>query len=603
MKKDTILIFDFGSQYTHLISNRIRRLGVYTEIKNPEEKFSLEPYIKGIILSGGPASVYDKNRPKFNEKLFKDIKNGTINIPILGICYGHQLLSYELGGAVKRGNVHEYGKAIVEIYKKTPLTEGLNEKEVVWMSHGDEVDKLPEGFELIGSSSDCKTAIIGDIKRNIYGLQFHPEVTHTINGIKILDNFVKLTKAKRTWSIEKFYKEIQEEIKQKVGNKKVFLLVSGGVDSTVAFALLKNVLGDDNVIGVHVDTGLMRKNETAEIEEYLKEHNFSNLIIKNYEKKFLESLKEIYDPEEKRKIIGRLFLDVNDEISEEFNINPDDFILAQGTIYPDTIESGGTKNAAIIKTHHNRVDKILELIEQGKIIEPLKELYKDEVRKLGELLGLPKHLVWRHPFPGPGLGVRVLCLKEEFKVDPSKEKEIIDTLPKNFYGKVLPIKSVGVQGDYRTYAHPFALITDTKDWNKLEEVSSNLTNKYQYINRVILTLYPNEIRSLRVKPSYITKERLELLREIDYIAHNILEKRGIYYDIWQMPVVLVPLFINDTEKEIAILRPVLSKEAMTAEFYKMQWDILEEIIDNIKEYVSGIFYDITNKPPGTIEWE
>ncbi len=598
-----ILILDFGSQYTHLIANRIRTLGVYSEIIIPNHNIDLtDKNIKGIILSGGPSSVYDANRPAHNEELLSKVAENKLNIPLMGICYGHQLLSHELGGKVEKGKVREYGKAEVSIKKDSPLTKGLAQKEIMWMSHGDEVTKLPEGFEIVGSSSDCESAIIYNEEKNIYGLQFHPEVTHSYNGIKILENFVNMCVSEKNWSMEKYLELLKQEIKDFVKDKKVFLLVSGGVDSTVAFALLKNILGDDKVLGLHIDNGLMRLGETADIDVFMKEHGFSNLEIENATVKFLNALKEKYAPEEKRKIIGNMFLEIKDDVIEKLGINPDDYLLAQGTIYPDTIESGDTKNAQVIKTHHNRVDIIQELILAGKIIEPLKELYKDEVRELGELLGIPKPLVWRHPFPGPGLGVRVLCSETEEFEAVSQEAEIKAFVEENGYKcEILPTKSVGVQGDNRTYAHPVMLFGGERNWDKLDELSTKLTNRFSDINRVVYNISKTEINSIKLKKCYITPDRLEVLRKIDDLNTKLIEKHNLYAKIWQMPVVLVPACI-DTDEEVVVLRPVESQEAMTAQFYRIDWKVLDELIEK-SEGVSSILYDITHKPPGTIEWE
>jgi len=598
-----IVILDFGSQYTHLIANRIRTLGVYSEIVIPDHDIDLtDVNIKGIILSGGPSSVYDKNRPNHNGTLLKKVAENRLHIPLMGICYGHQLLSYELGGKVEKGFVREYGKAEVTMKKESPLTKGLLKKEIMWMSHGDEVTKLPSGFEVVGSSSDCESAIIYNEEKNIYGLQFHPEVTHSKNGIKILENFVNMCVTEKNWSMKKYLELLKQEIVDFVKDKKVFLLVSGGVDSTVAFALLKNILGDDKVLGLHIDNGLMRLGETADINVFMKGHGFSNLEIEDATVKFLNALTEEYSPEKKRKIIGNMFLEIKDDVIEKLGINPDDYLLAQGTIYPDTIESGDTKNAQVIKTHHNRVDVIQELIKAGKIIEPLKELYKDEVRELGELLNIPKPLVWRHPFPGPGLGVRVLCSDTTIGEKVSQEKEI-----KNFvatYGykcDVLPIKSVGVQGDNRTYAHPVMLFGGDRDWDKLDDLSTKLTNRFSDINRVVYNISKTEIKEIKLKKCYITSNRLDVLRVVDDQSTKLIEKHNLYSKIWQMPVVLVPVTI-DSDDEVIVLRPVESQEAMTAQFYRIDWKILNELVAKVKD-VSSVLYDITHKPPGTIEWE
>lgn len=401
MKK--VVILDCGGQYAHLIGTRLRKLGTFSEIRDSETVAEELKNYSGIILSGGPQSVYEKNSPTIDRAIF------TLGIPILGICYGHQLMSQELGGEVAPGKVKEYGIAEFRKVKDSPFFKDINFPSTVWMSHGDEVKKMAEGFAIIGSSADCEYVAIADEKRKFYGVQFHPEVTHSQQGNLFLKNFLEICGAQNSWSLENYLGKIIQNIQAKVGEKNVFMLVSGGVDSTVAFALLEKALGKDKVYGLFVDTGLMRYGERDEVEKALKSIGFDNLHIEARGTDFIAALAEKSEPEEKRKIIGDMFLKVQAEVSAKLKLNPDEWLLGQGTIYPDTIETGGTKNADKIKTHHNRVEAIQKLIEEGKVIEPLQDLYKDEVREIGEMLGLPHEMVWRHPFPGPGLGVRILC--------------------------------------------------------------------------------------------------------------------------------------------------------------------------------------------------
>ncbi len=597
-----IAILDFGSQYTHLIARRFRQLGVLAKLYPTDYDVSKIDNLIGIVLSGGPQSVTDENFP-FNLKVFE------LGLPILGMCYGHQLMAKHFGGKVKKGTTSEYGKTVVQI-GESDLFKGLEGGEVVWMSHADSVEELPKGFKTIGSSEGCPISAMANIEKNYYGLQFHPEVTHTVNGMTILENFAyKICKAKKDWKIEDWEHQMLKDIKKQVGKKKVFLLVSGGVDSTVCFALLEKALGKDKVFGLHVDTGLMRKDEVKQVEDSLVGAGLKNLQIKDASSQFLTKLKDVYDPEAKRKIIGQLFLDIQDQVSQELKLNPDEWILGQGTIYPDTIETGGTKHADTIKTHHNRVDKVQELIKQGKVIEPIKDLYKDEVRELGGLLGLSDKLVWRHPFPGPGLGIRVLCNKE--KGLRIKDLEKINSKLKKFKAEVLPIKSVGVQGDFRTYAFPCVIklpITNYQlpiNWLEIEKLSPGITNEVKEVNRVLLKINDSGLRIKEgslIKAS-VTKERLDLLREVDAIVQAEIQKSKLEKDIWQFPVVLIPFGVDG--KESIVLRPVSSLEAMTARFYPLPAEVLESIIKKIEalNQISYIFYDVTNKPPGTIEWE
>lgn len=577
---EKIIIVDFGSQYTWLIFKNLRKLRVYSEIRLPDDDIK---DCKGIILSGGPKSVYYKKATGIDNRIFG------LGIPILGLCYGHQLLAHLLDGKVGHGS-GEYGLAELNVADKKDIFKGLADKETVWMSHGDSITELPSGFKIYGYTDDCKMAAIGNPEKKIYGLQFHPEVTHTENGIKILNNFIDVCGVKKEWSLKNYSERIMKEIKEFSGNKKVLTLVSGGIDSAVTFILLNRVLDRGRVVGLYIDNGLMRLNENDFVKDELG--RFGNLYVFDAENLFLEKLKGVVDPEEKRRIIGEAFLEAKDIALRNLHLGAD-WLLAQGTIYPDTIETKGTVHAAKIKTHHNRIEAIKKLIEQNKVIEPLKELYKDEVRELAHELGLSERLIKRHPFPGPGLAVRCLCVdKEEAIVDMENMSDLKI--------KCLPIKTVGVQGDKRTYKQP-ALLIGNADWAELGRLSIELTNKIASINRVLYLL--TEDVEFRIKKCSINKERLKVLRIIDDIVTKFLFENELYDRIWQMPVVLIPLVYDD--KESVILRPVSSIEAMTAKFFGIERNILDKLVRRILATgkISGIFYDITNKPPATIELE
>ncbi|MCU0609537.1 MAG: glutamine-hydrolyzing GMP synthase [Chitinispirillaceae bacterium] len=595
---DTIAVVDFGGQYSHLIANRIRRLGAYSEIVQTDATpYSMRRF-KGIILSGGPHSVLDQGSPTIDKKILD------LGIPVLGLCYGHQLIAKLLGGSVTKGTIREYGKAMLCINKQAGLFNGLEKTEQVWMSHGDTVEKLAPSFEIIGSTDDCAAAAVANETKKIYGLQFHPEVTDTPHGMKILGSFIDLCSCRRDWNPKTLAESLSADIREKCGNRKVFLLVSGGVDSSVAFALLIKALGPDRVMGLHIDNGLMRYRESEDILDYLKKQGFHNLRIQDGTDDFLGGLAGVAEPEKKRNIIGNMFITVKEKAFAELDLNPNEWILAQGTIYPDTIESAGTKHADLIKTHHNRVDIILELIERGLVIEPLAQLYKDEVRELGESLGLPRTLVWRHPFPGPGLGVRVLCSDGRAEQIDASASKALDVLAKScgYSGAILPIKSVGVQGDGRTYAHP-ALITGPENWFAIEELSTKITNTVRAVNRVV---YGVSVLggAYRLVSGYVTKDRLDKLRAIDHVVTEALLASGEYDTIWQMPVVLLPL-VNEAGGECVVLRPITSQEAMTARFMPLRKETLAAIVDKAKKIsgVGDLFFDATHKPPGTIEWE
>jgi len=603
----TIIVLDFGAQYGHLIANRIRRLGAYSEIL-PHDTSVEELRAKnacGIILSGGPKSVYEDDGLSMDPKIFD------LNIPVLGICYGHQLLVHMLGGTVERGTVHEFGKSELTILKKAGILSAFPDHSIVWMSHVDRVTSLPPGFETIGTTADCEMAVIMNTERQIYGVQFHPEVTHTEKGLLVLQNFVRLCGAENSWQIADFVTEEVVKIQTQALGKKVFLLVSGGVDSSVAFALLEKALGKERVYGLFIDHGLLRKNEAVEVKTMLENAGFINLHVRDASTQFLKNLENIADPEKKREVIGNTFLDVQAEVAKELDLNPDEWLLGQGTIYPDTIETGGTKHASKIKTHHNRVERIQELMTAGKIIEPLRDLYKDEVRAVGRKLGLSEQMIARQPFPGPGLGVRILCA-EGANVLPNAaeiEEKIIQKFPE-FSAQILPVKSVGVQGDFRSYRHPVVLFSpEQPNWTELESTATAIINTFPELNRVLLCVsHPTKLPAAEVAPAYLISDRITLLQEADAIvrevfaAENFSEKE----QIWQFPVVLCPVSFGQGGEAI-ILRPVESQEAMTANFGRLPWELVQHmsktISDRLAGQVSAIFYDITNKPPGTIEWE
>lgn len=594
---DKIAVLDFGGQYAHLIANRVRRLGVYTEILQPSVDIKELEGFKGIIYSGGPSSVYDDDAPAYNENIL------ALNIPKLGICYGHQLISNQCGGRITPGKVKEYGVADLKIISEnSPLLKDIPKKSPMWMSHGDMVSKIPDGFKAIAITDDCSSAAVSNRTEKIYGIQFHPEVTHSKFGMKLLENFIDICECERTWDMKSYLQEITHSIKESCQNKKVFLLVSGGVDSTVAFVLLNKILGKDRVLGLHIDNGMMRLNESADVMDFLHKADMENLIIANASDTFLKNLEKKIVPEEKRKIIGDTFLQIKDEEIARLELNPKEWILAQGTIYPDTIESGGTDNAEVIKTHHNRVEAIMDLLEKGEIIEPLSGLYKDEVRMLGAELKIPHELLWRHPFPGPGLGVRLLCSDASEKaIENSKElKNYLIT--NNLEGNILPIQSVGVQGDGRTYAHPFLLKTNC-DWSICETHSTAITNRFTEINRSIYQIAAVSDEAPKLVPQYCEKINLDQLRIFDDICTKFLKIHNLYNDIWQMPVVLLPLRVN--QKPVVVMRPINSSEAMTANFAEIDQELLRKDLWPSLEAVGAgaLYYDITHKPPGTIEWE
>lgn len=508
-----ILILDFGSQYTQLIARRVREAKVYCEIY-PGNKavtgFGPLENVKGIILSGGPSSVYETGAPWPDEKVWE------MNIPILGICYGMQLIAEHFGGKVKGSRQREYGLADLTVNSAAKLFAGLKKNMMVWMSHGDKLSKMPQGFVRLAHTDNSPYAAVGNLKRNIFGVQFHPEVKHTPFGREIIENFVfKVCGAKPEWNMHSFINEETRKIKEQVGKAKVICALSGGVDSSVAAAIVHKAIGRQ-LTCIFVDNGVLRSGESGRVAKIFGTRFGKNLIMVDAKKRFIDKLANVSDPEQKRKIIGHEFISVFEE--EANKIKGVDF-LVQGTLYPDVIESVSVKGpSAVIKTHHN-VGGLPEKMKL-KLVEPLKFLFKDEVRKLGKELGIDKEILTRHPFPGPGLAVRVL-------------------------------------GD-------------------------------------------------------ITWDRLEILRKADYIVEQEIRSAGIYETLWQAFAVLLPVktvgVMGDsrTYENVIALRIVESEDAMTADWAKIPYEVLGKISSRIINEVRGVnrvVYDISQKPPATIEWE
>ena len=495
-EQELILVLDFGSQYNQLITRRIREMGVYSELHDHEismeEIKKMNP--KGIILSGGPNSVYEEGSFTVNPEIFE------LGIPVLGICYGMQLMTKLLGGSVERASEREYGKATLNVKSDDDLFFSLPNSQTVWMSHSDKVIDIPENFEIIADSPSCQNAAIEDKSRKLYGVQFHPEVRHTEYGNDLLRNFIRrVCGCTGNWAMENFVDIEIEKIREQVGDRKVLCAMSGGVDSSVVAVLLHKAIGDQ-LTCIFVDHGLLRKGEGDMVMENFGEGFNMNIIRVDARDRFMKKLDGVSDPEQKRKIIGNEFVYVFDD--EASKLEGVDY-LAQGTLYTDIIESG-TKTAQTIKSHHN-VGGLPEDM-QFQLIEPINTLFKDEVRALGIELGIPEHLVWRQPFPGPGLGIRVLGEITEDKLEIVRESDAIlrevvreEGLEREIwqYFTVLPdIRSVGVMGDYRTYDYTVGIRAVTSidgmtsdfariDWEVLQKISSRIVNEVDHVNRVV----------------------------------------------------------------------------------------------------------------------
>lgn len=581
-----VTVLDAGGQYCHLIARKVRESGVYAEVRPSDTPAGALAGRRGLIISGGPSSVYEPGSPSVDPAIFE------LGIPVLGICYGHQLMAHLLGGIVARGEKGEYGLAILEHREPGPLLAGLPARHQVWMSHRDTVTELPSGFRLLASTATCPIAAMGDPERRLFGVQFHPEVVHTVHGRAILENFLfAICQCRRDWSVRGRVAELEAQIRSAARERNVFFFVSGGVDSAVAFTLCLRALGAERVRGFYVDTGLMREGETEFVRELFERLAPGSVCIVEAAPRFLSALAGVSDPERKRRIIGDQFIRIQQEILESGHLLEGDWMLGQGTIYPDTIESGGSGQAAVIKTHHNRAPGVQRLLEAGCVIEPLSSFYKDEVREIGRELGLPEELLERHPFPGPGLAIRCLCADAEAAMERRLE------------GWLAPLRSVGVQGDSRSYGA--VLVLDEPPSSELEWRAAELVNRLAGINRVITLVASHApLETLRVRPASLTPERLARLRRADAVVREISRRSGFDRQVWQFPVVLVPLGGGERPDSV-VLRPVDSVDGMTARAVIMERVLLDEMAAALLAVpgISAVFYDLTHKPPATIEWE
>jgi GMP synthase (glutamine-hydrolysing) len=584
-----IAVLDAGGQYCHLIARKVRDLGVFAEVLPSETPASALSAVKGVIISGGPSSVYDPGSPAIDPRLL------AAGIPVLGICYGQQLMAHLLGGQVEKGDRGEYGFAQMDLAQSEIKAEdllflGVTGRQQVWMSHRDLVASPPAGFRVLARTDTCPVAAMSAPDRRLYGVQFHPEVAHTPCGPELLSNFVfGICGCARDWNPAGQIQALEERIRESAAGRSVFFFVSGGVDSTVAYTLCLNSLGADRVHGAYVDTGLMREGETDFVRANFAALGARGFQVEYAEPQFRAALERAIEPEQKRHIIGEEFVKVQERILESQRFLDGRWVLGQGTIYPDTIESGGTAKADLIKTHHNRVAGIQKLIEEGRVIEPLASFYKDEVRAIGRQLGLSSNLLDRHPFPGPGLAIRCLCSAESGT--PAKVSE----------GWVLPIRSVGVQGDSRTYRAALAI----DDFPTEPGEAARLVNRNEGVNRVVVVVRASaRIPEMFAHPARLTRERLARLRRADAIVRRLSHESGFDRRVWQFPVILIPLGTADRPDSV-VLRPVDSVDGMTANSVRMPTELLDRMAGELSEVegVAGVFYDLTNKPPATIEWE
>ena len=608
-RSNSLAVIDFGGQYAHLIATKFRNNGYFAEIRNPEDPPSLFAQYGGIVISGSPnLSAFDEEGGSLGAIM-------ELEVPILGFCFGHQEIAKHCGGEVLRVK-QESGPATLRVVSESPIFAGIPSESQVFMSHGDTVSAIGEGFTEIGVSSSTgsaphRFAAIADERRKRYGFQYHPEVDDSVYGEAMLLNFAgPICGLTRSWSVVNSLADRLDSIREQVGDRDVFLLVSGGVDSTVLGELLIKALGPERVHLLHVDTGFMREQESEAVSDIFRAQCGDNYHVVRAHSHFIDALEGVTAPEQKRNIIGEAFVTVCEEEMQKLDLSH--ALLAQGTIYPDTVESGGERRAKVIKTHHNRVKLMEEMIARGQVIEPLADLYKKEVRELGYELGIPRDLLERHPFPGPGLAVRLLAstgtVPEGYVPEAASEAQ--EWLPEGFTGVILPIPSVGVKADLRSYELPLWLepssagVPDESVQQRLFSLVPTLVKEVPGINRVLVNLSA-PLNEVSPREAYMTRDRIELLREADHRVNTLLAELGLVEAVWQFPVVLVPLKSGKDGKEVVVLRPVETVRAMTCTVPVLPRTFYDRCVQELMTLpgVGAVALDITTKPPGTIELE
>ncbi len=623
MEEEKVAILDAGAQYGKVIDRRCHELGVKSEILPLDTSASeiLSQKYKAIIISGSSNSVYQKDSLKCDPEIF------SLRIPVLGICYGMHLINFFHGGKVAPASLREDGQCIIKVNPKYPIFSGLKATEPVLMSHGDSViaQNLAPGFEITATSGELVAGMACSSKK-IYALQFHPEVDLTVHGKKIFKNFLYgIAGLKGTYTVDNRQQQAIDYIKKAVGNKKVIVLVSGGVDSTVCAVLLTQAINPKNIYAIHVDSGFMRQNESDQVEKTLKkaginvkviraQNTFYNATFKK-DDKLIGPLNHVTNPEEKRLIIGNTFMRIADQAVKDLNLDFDNIVLAQGTLRPDLIESASetvSKNAAVIKTHHNDTSEVRKLRQLGKVVEPLANYHKDEVRSLGTKLGIPDSLVWRQPFPGPGLAIRIICADKPYITNDFDKinKSLQEFSTPDLSVTLLPVQTVGVQGDGRSYSY-LAGVSGQADWSKLFALAKEIPKKIRQINRVVYIFGPKINQPVtQITPTYLTPDVISQLQSADHLVSQFLKENKLLKTLSQVPVISLPVNFGITGNRSIAIRPFITNDFMTGQPAVPGKDISKKLLDGLVKDIlsqvpgiSRVVYDLTSKPPATTEWE